>query len=222
MNVKIEGLSEVKSYINRLKREEIPKAFEITINKTMGQMKTRLTEEIKSSFDRPKSWSVNTLFIDPVKASKGKYTSSLNVRRKNPQGTTAVQVLGHHISGGTRTMKGYEKWMISKGYMHNGQFIVPGPHASIDKFGNQTRAEINKIMKALSTGDTPGGWKYFISDDGKTVFSVKGKQLKLLWFIVENVNYDKRYGFFPVGMETAKKMMLANAEFAVQKAIERR
>jgi len=223
MEIKIQGVSEIKNMMSILRDDEVPKTFEITINKTMGQLKTRLQNEIRSVFDRPKPWSVNTLFIDPVKSNLSKYSASIQVKKTKDAGTPATKILGHNITGaGGRSRKAHENWMISKGYMGRTQYIVPGPDAKRDKYGNQTNAEIKNIMAALSGSGFMKGWGVFISRDGKSVFAAKGQQVKTLWYIVDSVAYSKRYEFFGVGMAEANRLLIDNAEWAIQKALDRR
>jgi len=220
--MRIEGAKEVREYLKVLRTEEIPKAFEITINKTMGQVKKLLQSEVKSSLDRPKKWSVDTQFINPVSVKSGKYTASIEVKKRTKSGTSAVKVLGHNIEGGTRPHKAHENWMIGKGVMKANQFIVPGPDAKRDKFGNQTAVDIKNAIAGLGSGVSKGGWVYLLSTDGNTVFKAKGSQVQIIWYIVDNVKYTKRYDFFGVGIKDSGPLLIENALFSIQKAIERR
>jgi len=239
MNVKIEGLSEVKSYINQLKREEIPKAFRTTINKTLDDIKPAIQTEIKSVFDRPTKWAINSLWIAYLSPTKKQYDGSIRLKDNESlrpgiaSGTPAVNFLGPHVIGGSRHHKSHEKWMIRRGLLKSNQHIVPGPHAKFDRYGNQSKAEIIQILSALGAWTSAGfdansktgvikGWKYFISDDGRTVFKVKKQQVKLLWFIVDSVNYKKRFDYFGVGMAEAKNRLMINAKYAVDRAIIKR
>jgi len=222
MQVKIEGIKELTGYFSILKKEEIPKAFEITINKTLKAMQVRLEDEARQTLDRPTTWAVKSTFIDPMRVTAKKYTSGLRIKDKISSGTPQIKVMGQHVMGGSRHKSAHEGWMIARGYMAASQFIVPGPHAKKNSYGNQTRSEIKKIITALSGDGTMGAWRVFISTDGKTVFSVKKQQVKVLWFLVDSVQYSDRYNYFDVGLDEATKKLIENADYAIQKAIERR
>ena len=64
----------------------------------------------------------------------------------NKQGVTAEDVLMAEIYGGPRKLKRFESALQRIGVLPRGMFIVPGPAARIDAYGNMAVGQINQIL----------------------------------------------------------------------------
>ena len=230
--IQIRGLQEVKKMFSQLKDGSFKKAMEVTINTTAGQVRERLKTEIKTVFDRPVPYTYNkSLFIDRAIAEISKFNaqvflkgdwaaSGINDAGAYPtSGTPATNYLSPHIFGGGRKHKSSEKTLQRSGILDADEYIVPGPHAKRDSYGNMSQGQMIQILTALGVGFVQpkkkykgsDGWFYYVDYKQKNIFAVKGKQIKLLLYIVKNPQYKKRFKFYEVGYAEANDKLIVNA-----------
>lgn len=91
IKVDIKGLDEVKSWLKSIPEKQIPFAMSKAINETAKEVKADLVNEIKKVFDRPTSYTLNSVFIKP--ATKRDLTAIVGLKEWGGKGTPASKEL---------------------------------------------------------------------------------------------------------------------------------
>jgi hypothetical protein len=142
----------------------------VALTRTAQAIKQEQPKEMNRVFDRPKPWTLNSVFMQkatksiPVarvwlKDQQNSNTFSLAASRaaqlaKNPtyrvskragQGTPASKYLLPQITGGPRPAKGFERKMRATGILGPNEFIVPGA-VKLDSYGNVSPGLYTKIL----------------------------------------------------------------------------
>lgn len=107
--------------------------------------------EAKTAFDRPKPWTLSAVSYTP--ATKTHLSSSIQMQ----SGSRPEHDIGHEFTGGTRAHKAFEVALTKAGALPGGWYAIPAPGTPLDRYGNVSRALINKIKAGL--GITAGKGK---------------------------------------------------------------
>lgn len=155
---------------DRLVKKHFPFAMAQTLTKLAQNTKSDTVRQMRSRFDRPTPWTLNSLFVQRAEKADGdKMVAIVNVqdgkgsRRYADQqfpamGETFVAtgadkraVIGHQFSGGQRQWKRFESRLRAIGILPPGLAAVPPAKGSwampLDRYGN---APSGRIMKILS------------------------------------------------------------------------
>lgn len=147
IKVDIKGLKEFKGYMEALQKNQLPFAIAKAINDTANEVKTELTNEMKKVFDRPTSYTLNSLFIKP--ATKRDLTATIGLKEWGGKGTPASKYLAPQIFGGNRGFKRSEKALQRSGLLPSGMYWVPGKGAKLDAYGNISGSQMTQILSVL-------------------------------------------------------------------------
>lgn len=131
---------------------EIPYATELAINATARATKRATEIAMRHDFDRPTPFVMAGLFIDNAKYRKNKLWAEVHVKDKALGiGTHSLaEKIGQQFSGGTGRLRGrMERAFERDGYITAGEYLIPGPDAQRDRYGNLSGAQINRIYAAL-------------------------------------------------------------------------
>jgi hypothetical protein len=104
------------------------------INMTAYDVRDGVKKEMPSVFDRPTPFTVNSLKVYAAKQSDLK--AEINFK-----GKPSDHYLRPEVFGGPRPMKMFEKRL--------GSFLIPGKEAPLDRYGNVSAGQINRIMSIL-------------------------------------------------------------------------
>jgi len=235
VNIKI---SKFQEDLNRLNRElrnlesEIPFAMAYTLTQ-MGQAgKAAVTKGLPHWFDRPTRWTMGAILLKA--ATKTNQQAVVWIK------DGSINSLAHHIEGVKRPPKGFEKQLRQKGILRgSNQYAVPGYGAKLDRYGNMSRGQINKILSAVGAQMDPyanttknsikrnsGQGDYFVlkrQAGGKVLSGIyqrvgpkNSPDLKSILIFVEKTSYRRRFPFFEEAEDAAYDAMPA----AVDKAID--
>ena len=143
----------------RLIPREIDLATAQALTFTGERVKKGEIAEMKRVFDRPTSYTLNSLFLKS--ATPQKLSARVWVKDSGSTGRGGVapeKYLLPEVEGGQRRHKGYEKALISFGLMPSDMYAVPGQRARIDRFGNISRGQIMQILSALRAAERTAGY----------------------------------------------------------------
>lgn len=112
-------------------------ATAVALTRTAGTIRLAEIAEMKSVFDRPTPWTLNSLAVKP--ATKTNLVAL--VRKKEFGANSAGHILGPHIDSGQRGMRRAEQAL--------GGFVVPGRGMKLDRYGNLAPATYVKILSQL-------------------------------------------------------------------------
>lgn len=133
----------VFKYISNNSEEIIKKA----LNDTAWSVKKRLEGEMKKVFDRPTPLTMKSIYIK--QKDSGKDSIEIGIINEVSKGNSPAKYLRSSIFGGDRYEKRFEYWMRRAGILPKNLFIVPGPAAPLNQYGNIQGGEYTKILSWL-------------------------------------------------------------------------
>jgi hypothetical protein len=134
-------------------REVMPQASIVALNKTSNIARDAIKIDMKRIFKSPTPYALNA--SRAMFANKATMSSAVLLKDVGT-GTPAERYLGPEIEGGTRELKPFEKALQARGILPAGMFVVPGKAAIIDRFGNQSSAQIVEVLAAVSAYKSGG------------------------------------------------------------------
>ena len=222
--------------------KQVSFATSLALTRTAQVVKEELKGEMRSIFDRPTPFTMNSLRIIPA----SKRNLEAKVWFKNPPRISdgSKHYLEPQVYGGGRPFKGAERLLQMAGHLPQGWFAVPGPAARMDGYGNMSRGQIVQILSALRSlpsgiGDRP--LQYGTTRGSRTPRNVQNfvviqpgqgsalkpgvwlrgpnRSLKLVLAYVPNVSYKKRFQFFDIAQRVAEREMERQFDQALQHAV---
>jgi hypothetical protein len=125
-------------------------ATALTLTRVAQRVREAEYRAMQSSFDRPKPYTLNSLFLQ--KATPERLVARVWLKddlASSNAGTPATDYLRPHIEGGTRGQKYFERALQTVGAMPQGTYAVPGRGAELDAWGNPSRSLILRILSQL-------------------------------------------------------------------------
>ena len=149
LGVRIEGLSAISASLGSHARQ-VPFAASLAINRTAKRVREETMVAMSAQFDRPTPLVMKSLFITP--ATKAKLQAAVYLKDREIGGKNSrsmAEILGHQFAGGTRLRKRMENAFTEAGLISLGEYLVPGPDAKLDQYGNLSRGQTQQIYAAL-------------------------------------------------------------------------
>lgn len=147
IKVEIKGLDEVKSWLKSIPEKQIPFAMSKAINETAKEVKADLVSEMKKVFDRPTSYTLNSVFIKP--ATKRDLQATVGIKESGGKGTPASKYLAPQVFGGSRRFKRSERALQMAGLLPSGMYWSIGKGAELDAYGNIPGGKMTQILSVL-------------------------------------------------------------------------
>lgn len=126
---------------------------EFALAKTLTQvaldMRDSIRAEMQGNFDKPTSYTLNSLFVKS--ASKKTLVASVGLKNRDQVKSAgpAAETIGHQFVGGPRKFKRSEGAFRRIGLLKSGQIIVPGAAAQLDQYGNIKSGFMIKLLAYL-------------------------------------------------------------------------
>ncbi len=209
--------------------DQVPFAAAVGLTRTAGKVKQAERDEMARVFDRPRPWTLNSLRTKP--ATKRDLRAEVWFR-EFPQ--SANKYLGPQVFSGERLLKRSEEQIARKHTAARGKFFVPGAKAKLDRYGNVNRGALVRIISDLQVSsdgtqnrnaENKAG-KYFLGQPGKAPLGVYMRKddggVEPVFIAVEKPMYKRRFPFFEIGGQTAKRELLVEFERAVKQAMATR
>lgn len=227
-NITLDQPSMNRAFANAEKQVKF--ATSLALNRTAQVIKEELKEDMRSAFDRPTPFTLNSLQLTP----STKQRLEAKVWFKNPPRIAdgSKHYLEPQVYGGGRPFKGAERLLQSSGHLPQGWFAVPGPAARLDSYGNMSRGQIVQILSALRSlpsgiGNRP--LRYGTTRGSRTPRNVPNfvlikpgmgshlkpgvwlrgpnRSLNLVLAFAPNVSYRKRFSFFDTSRRVVDREM---------------
>jgi len=128
------------------------RACAIALNKAGKLVKEAEVAEMKSVFDNPTRYTLNSLQLTPATKTDLKAT----VWFKEPD-RMGAHYLVPQVDGGQRKLKGFER-AIGEGE------LVPALGAKLNQYGNVSPGQIRQILSVLGKAETSAGYSANITD----------------------------------------------------------
>jgi hypothetical protein len=204
-------------------QKDIPFAMAYTLTQMGQAAKAATAKEIKRVFDRPKKWTVESTYLKP--ATKNNLRAIIWIKEGS------LNSLAHHVTGGQRPAKEYEKRLRSIGILRgSNQYTVPSTRLKLDNHGNLSRGKINKILSSVgaqrdsltnttrrSISRNKSQNNYFVvsgqrrSGTPSGIYETKGRgenrRLLPVLLFVKSARYKTRYRFYEVAEDAAHDAM---------------
>ena len=149
ISVRLEGFDALAASLGDQARQ-IPFAASLALNATARTVRQATLAEMAAQFDRPTPLVMKSLFIAPATKAKlqaAVYLEDREIGGKNSR--SMAEILGHQFAGGTRLRKRMENAFTAAGLISLGEYLVPGPDAKLDQYGNLSRGQAQQIYAAL-------------------------------------------------------------------------
>lgn len=241
------NIPEVKAAMTRASRQ-VPFALANAINATALEARAMVQASMRTAFDRPTPWVINSLRV--VFAKKTNLQAEVAFKDKN-SAESSRSMLEPQVLGGQRRFKGMEIRLQRRGLMPSSYNVVPGAGAALDAFGNMSRGQISQLLNVLGTYTEAGynkandktrqklakgnikknqyGFEYFIAPVGKSRHLKPGvykrfktgfgSSLKPILLFVPRVKYTQRLDFFGAIEAKARERLAPNFNAAFEKAL---
>jgi hypothetical protein len=219
-------LDKLSQAFDRSIGKQTPFAVSLALNAVANKAKENLRAEMLSVFDRPTSWTLNSLFVKPSK--KTDLTARVGHKDQVPRGNPAGNYLKAEIEGGNRELTPFERLLGSQ--IGSSGALVPTGKAGRDRFGGtpkRVRDSIVEYAEGKNRGDPKGvfvvpvGAKSHLAPGVYQRMPVKtktrnsalaggrvaiggGSALKTLMLFKPGVNYKRKYDLMGTVENTIK------------------
>lgn len=235
IRIEAKGLHERLDMLNDFERNQMPFAVALALTQTAKHVEQRLISEMRTVFDRPTRWTLNSLRVFP--ATKQKLVARVWMKDEaDGGGIPPTRWLTPHVYSGGREDKRSEKLLRAKGILPDGKYIVPGRDAKLDSFGNIGRGQIQKIMSGLGAQQdtyanstksrrSVGNLKrFFVMRRGREAIGIAERtsksNIKMVLAFVSRPGYRKDFDFFGIADREAEGQLPIQFELALARALE--
>lgn len=218
--------------------EQIPYATELAINATASGVLKAAAATMRSEFDRPTPFVAKGLYIDRAQYKPGKLWAEVRVKDAGP--APLAETIGQQFAGGSgRARKRIEKAFERAGYISAAEYLVPGPDAVLNQYGNLDKKQSQQIYAALTRlNPTPGKRKrknkaataaasiFWSPGRGKGSKLRRGLwatdaagNLQLILVVVAGVKYRRRIDLREIAERVVRRDFGRNFDIAFRRAI---
>ena len=142
-------VSKLVKDLDQIGKEQLPFAAAQALTKTAQGAKIAVQASMKSTFDRPTPFTLNSLYVQP--ATKKNLVATVKFKDYNTKGAPPSVFIQPQVEGGTRNLKRSEILLRGKGILPGGMFWVPGSGAKLDQYGNMSRGQLQQILSATQS-----------------------------------------------------------------------
>lgn len=195
-------MKEMQEFVERIGKN-VPKATAMVLT-FMGQSAKDTTKaKMPGIFDRPTPWTTGSTYLTGATAA----TQEAKVYIKDG----SIDSLSHHVAGGQRVPKRFEKRLRAAGILGAYQFAVPSIRMKLNMYGNVSGATHKRILDAL-IGGSKNSDKIFVVKEStgglppgifERIGAGSNRDLAPMFLFVGNVSYRKRYDFFGITEQAA-------------------
>lgn len=219
MAIKFSVTSNIQAFAQ--KQIDIAKQVEfagvVALTRTALQIKTDEVSSMKSVFDRPTNFTLNSLAVRPATKAK----PEAEVSTKLGFGSVpAGRYLNPEVEGGSRSQKSTERKL--------GSFTIPSKFAKLDRFGNMTGATYLRILSQLKLlgensatnsrrSRTARSKEAFFKRDN-VIYSRKGQDITPILILTRSPTYSQRFPFYENAQDTTDRVLEIEFDKALAKA----
>lgn len=243
IDARFDGMQALLDNLGRHARQ-IPYATMLAINWTAATTQKATEVAMRHDFDRPTPFVMRGLFIGY--ATKTSLAAEVRVK-DDPLGWanhSLAEKIGQQFAGGVGRLRGrMENAFERNGYISAGEYLIPGPDATLDRYGNLSGGQINRIYAALrlfrDAAQNPtdsrrsrknasaAGRLFWSHGKGHTSGLRRGLwgtdaqgKLRLVLVVVPKVAYRRRIELDRIAQITVDRDFRKNFERGLRRAIE--
>lgn len=211
-------LREFERHMTDVERSQMPSAVMLTLNDVAFGGRKAVQGQMEGDLDRPTPYAKRGVVVE--KASKRDLEAKVVIygHRSAKGGLPAAYFLGPQVHGGKRSLKAFEKQLVGLRLMPANHVAVPARRQKLDRYGNVSQGQLNKILSGLKVdyrgagatrvASTEAGktrqrrrGRYFVAQDGSHLHpgiyqaSPTGTTIFPLMLFVPISSYAKRLDF---------------------------
>lgn len=221
---------------------QAPFAVAMALTRTGQLAQQAIKQAMPHVFDRPTPYTLNSTYLRP--ATKSRLEALVKIKDESFKGVAANKWLHAEVVGGVRNLKRSERSLQIKGYLKDGEQIVPAKGIALDGYGNIRGGQMSKILGAVQANSDPmqnettasrkrGRTKrrkaeYFVGSPGggrlprgvyqRTSFAF-GSAIKPVLIFTKAGRYKKRLPFHDIVTKVTQRNFEAQLYVAIQRAI---
>jgi hypothetical protein len=238
IKVQARGLADGLAELTDIERNQIPFATVLALTETARLVKARLEDEMRTVFDRPTPYTLDSLRLIP--ATRQRLEARVWIKDEADGAAPASRWLTPEVYGGPRNNKRSEALLRGRGILPEGKFVVPGKGMKLDKYGNISRGQLQKILSGLGAqGDrlqnstdsrrsAGNRLRYFVLRKGRTPLGVAERtgtrrgDIRMVLAFVSQPGYARALDFFGIGEQVANNELAAQFAKAFDRAMATR
>ena len=197
----IVDFSHAISQLDDLQKRQIPFAAKNAINKLAKEVISAEQDGMRTVFDSPRAWTLNSLFIRQY-ADKHDLTAIVDFK-DDAHNRSASKYLAVQMDGGSRRTKAIETVFIKRGLMPVGHHIMPSD-VELDRHGNITLS----LFRSMIAGVAAGTHFVLHEPSGKLPAGlyerIGSRDISALIVYVSNTNYHKLFRYFETAAQTVQ------------------
>jgi hypothetical protein len=212
MRVEIRGMEEVQNLLRNLSEKEVEYATFVGTNRVAYAVMQEQRSELNIVFGDPKRFITTGIRYEKMTKTR-RQARAYWIEERDPY-------IRPHVFGGARAVKKIEQVYRHRGVLPPGRWMVPGPGAPLDRYGNPTRAFYQKLYDAVTSFASSkkyGDWWV----NSKGVFTRKGGTVEPLMFFTREPQYQKRYDFYGTAVATVNDVAPQIMAESVARAVAR-
>lgn len=180
----------------------------VALTRTAVQVKADEIASMRSVFDRPTRFTLNSLQVRP--ATRANPSAEVSTKLGFGKSVPAGRYLDPEVEGGQRRMKSHEKKL--------GGYTSPSRDAKLDQYGNISGSTYTRILsqlKVLGPDQNATNSKrskrnrsreaFFRRDD--VIYSRKGEDITPVLIITKAPNYTERFPFYRNAQRTTDRVL---------------
>jgi len=218
-------------------RKQIQFAKVLANTRTAQAIKKAQTAEIRKVFDAPTNYTLKA--VEVRNATKSVPEARVKLIDYYGKGNPQVDVLYHHVWGGKRVAKRFEKRLREKGLLSNGSYVVPAGGVRLNKNGNVTGGQITQILSVVGahteagfTANTTTASRkrnkklpniFIVKENASSnlapgIWKRRQRSIVPMFFFVNNVSYRRRFDFYGIAQAVAQQQYPAIYDQALKDA----
>lgn len=224
--------------LNDFVRRQIPFAQAVAATRTAKIVAAAEVEAMRSSFDRPTRFTLNSLRVKP--ATKARPEAHVWVKDEATKNRAPTQWLLPEVHGGDRSQKGLERALQRAGVLDPGKWITPADDAPLDAHGNLNRGWLQKVLSSLQAQQDPyanstgsrrsarNRRRFFVLRRGSRVLGIAERtgygrgsrhRIRVVLAFTGKPSYPKRLDFHGVAERTVRAELPRHYEQALREAV---
>ena len=152
--IKVKGLEATIKRLADINKKILPNVVAKSLTKTAMKVKDNIKGAMTHHFDRPTSYTMNSVYLKGATDKSWEATVWLKDRSEAGKGGAASDYLYAQVYGGKRKHTRFEGLLISKRWLPQNYYAVPGPGATFNQYGNISAGQYTQMLAAL--GALPG------------------------------------------------------------------
>lgn len=211
--------------MNEIVKQQIPFAAAKALTLTAKDSQKVLRLKMPRVFDRPTPYILKSTRIKP--ARKNNLVATVTFKNESLKSQPPSEYMMVHTKGGQRPDKRSEKLLRARGLLPEGYHVVPGQGVRLNKYGNVTRGQIQKVLSNIGAqfdryqnSSDASKKQYFVGSPGGAPLGVwqrlpKNRVRPIFIFVQGEPQYRSRFPF----KQTVEKVVAARLQVHLRRSL---